>query len=113
MKKLILSWFLFIFFLNIYSNAQNYHADHQVFGINKEATHPLLFPYNNEEAAIRNEAKNSPWFQDLNGYWKFNWVRNPQNKPIDFHIPNFDDSDWEQIPVPGTGKSMVMDIPSI
>ncbi len=80
---------------------QEYHQNHQVFAVNKEAPHPLLFPFDNEEQAILNQKEQSSWYQSLNGFWKFNWVRSPQDKPEGFHQADYDDSDWTDFPVPG------------
>ncbi len=37
----------------------------------------------------------------LNGSWKFNWNENPGVRPTDFHTLSYDDSAWDEIPVPG------------
>ncbi len=46
------------------------------------------------------ENEESPYYQSLNGTWKFNWVRNPADRPTDFMKPEFDVSGWDDIPVP-------------
>ncbi|KAA3624947.1 MAG: beta-galactosidase, partial [Bacteroidetes bacterium] len=79
---------------------QNYHENHEVFGINKEAPHAHLFPFENETLALNGQMEDSKWFQSLNGYWKFNWVKNPQLRPIGFFQEEFDDKEWELFPVP-------------
>ncbi len=42
----------------------------------------------------------SPWYLTLNGEWSFNWVNNVHKKPLNFHDPSYDVSDWDKIPVP-------------
>ncbi len=79
---------------------QDHHQNHEVFAINKEDPHPLLFPYHNVQEAIANEKEKSRWFQSLNGMWKFNWVRNPNHRPKDFYRVDFNDGEWEYFPVP-------------
>ena len=79
---------------------QDYHQNHEVFAVNKEAPHPLLFPYDNEQQAVLNQKEKSPWYQSLNGFWKFHWVRSPQDRPTNFYQPDYDDSDWTHFPVP-------------
>ncbi len=37
----------------------------------------------------------------LDGQWKFNWTKTPQEQPSDFFKPTFDDSTWKTFPVPG------------
>ncbi len=98
-KSLQLS--LFILLLSSFSMAQEYHQDHQTFAINKEAPHPLLFPFSDVDSAFANEKENSNWYKSLNGSWKFNWVKDPNDRPQDFYQENFDDAQWENFPVPG------------
>ncbi len=31
----------------------------------------------------------SPYYMSLNGTWKFNWVRNPDKRPVNFYRPDF------------------------
>ena len=75
--------------------------DHQVFAINKLAPHATLFPYLSVASALDNQKEQSSNYLGLNGHWKFNWQRSPANKPKNFMQPNFDDSQWTHIPVPG------------
>lgn len=37
----------------------------------------------------------------LNGDWKFSWVENADQRPTDFFAPDFDDSGWKTMPIPG------------
>lgn len=37
----------------------------------------------------------------LNGIWKFKWSQSPQERSLDFFLPSADESDWEEMPVPG------------
>ena len=51
----------------------------------------------------------------LNGSWKFNWSRMPADAPIGFEQPGFDDTGWNEIPVPanweveGYGHAIYLD----
>ncbi len=67
---------------------------------NKLAPHAFFIPYSNTEQAFEDNWGNSPYFQSLNGNWKFNWVRNPKDRPMDFYKSNFDHTSWDEIPVP-------------
>ncbi|MDB6080100.1 MAG: glycoside hydrolase family 2 barrel, partial [Akkermansiaceae bacterium] len=44
----------------------------------------------------------SPYFQSLDGKWKFNWVATPAERPADFFKPAFDTSRWKDIDVPSS-----------
>ncbi len=72
-----------------------------VFEQDKQPAHATFFSYDSESAALRDDHRASPWFQSLNGKWKFNWVRKPQDRPRDFFRDDFDVSNWSEIEVPG------------
>lgn len=42
----------------------------------------------------------SSFFQTLNGTWKFHFSQNPAACPTDFYLESFDDTGWDEIPVP-------------
>ena len=108
--KRVISVFAFMVFITL-ANTQEYHQNHEVFAVNKEAPHPQLFPFDNEQAAFLDQKENSPWFQSLNGFWKFHWVKNPNDRPKDFYKTNFNDSDWEYFPVPANWEVHGYDYP--
>ena len=91
---------LLILCFSYLSHAQEYYEDHTVFAINKIQPHVEVFPYATELAAKKANPTNSLWYQSLDGKWKFNWVRQPADRPIDFHQEKHDDSSWTTFPVP-------------
>jgi len=72
----------------------------QVFGIHKEPTHATSIPYADLPQALNDVAAASPWYLSLNGPWKFNWVKQPAERPLDFFSTSFNDASWKTIPVP-------------
>jgi len=72
----------------------------QVIGINKESAHNQYVPYQSIKEAVSDVPYNSPYYVDLNGTWKFNWVKAPDMRPVDFYKPDFDVSYWDNIKVP-------------
>ncbi len=72
----------------------------EVVGRNKEPGHCTLMPYPDVETALACNREASPYFLSLNGQWKFNCVRKPDDRPKDFYKPDFDVSKWAEIPVP-------------
>ena len=40
-------------------------------------------------------------FMTLNGVWKFNWVKNADQRPTDFYATSFNDKGWDNLKVPG------------
>lgn len=77
--------------------AQKNHYNHQVFDENKLAPRATFFAFENPD--IENK-ENSKRFFNLNGDWKFDWVKDPKKRPTTFQNIAFDDSDWKTIPVP-------------
>jgi beta-galactosidase len=90
---------------NAYSQDREPWEDHGVFGINKEAPHATMFPFQTRDAALINDKEQSDNFLLLNGLWQFNWQRSPKNIPENFAALDFDDQDWQQIPVPGNWET--------
>lgn len=65
-----------------------------------EPPRATFFAYPSAKAAARYDRAQTPWFQLLNGDWKFNWVAKPADKPADFYQLGFNDESWKTIPVP-------------
>ena len=83
----------------------------QVLGIHKEAPHATLMPYANLAQALAGRRRESPFARDLNGRWKFNWVGNPADRPVNFYRPDFDVGGWKEIPVPSSWQLQGYDTP--
>jgi beta-galactosidase len=83
----------------LYAQAHDWENEN-IFGINKEAGHVTYVPYASAPQALEDVAGNSPYYSSLNGFWKFNWVKQPSERPADFYKTDYDDSKWGMIPVP-------------
>ncbi|MBN1350570.1 DUF4981 domain-containing protein [candidate division KSB1 bacterium] len=83
------------------STSPNDWENPEMIGQNKEPGHCTLVPFADVEAAAKGKRDASPCFLSLNGKWKFNWVEKPADRPLDFYQPDFDVSNWDEIPVPG------------
>lgn len=69
--------------------------------INREPARASFFSYQDEASALNNEKTASGSYLSLNGTWKFNYVENFDERPLDFMQLDFDDSKWADIKVPG------------
>ncbi|TFH39233.1 MAG: DUF4981 domain-containing protein, partial [Bacteroidia bacterium] len=88
-------------FISVSTTAQvNDWENQQVIGINKESAHSTWVPYSDINQSLRGVPGNSPWYQSLNGTWKFNWVNHPDLRPLEFYKSGYDVSYWDDIPVP-------------
>ena len=74
--------------------------DLAVLQINREQPHATMMVYPEAQSALAYDRTTSPWFSSLNGEWKFNWVKGPAERPVDFHKPSYDLSNWGNITVP-------------
>lgn len=72
----------------------------EVFNINQEQPHANFIAYNSLESLISGNKESSPFYQSLNGDWKFHWVRKPEDRPKEFFQDDYDDSKWDDISVP-------------
>lgn len=66
-------------------------------------SHALVVPYRTDDVSAVREMQfdRSPWYLNLNGKWKFNWVKGVDNRPQGFQNPDFDVAQWDEINVPG------------
>ena len=76
---------------------QENHYNNEVFEENKLAPRATFFAFESNQIQEKEDSKR---FLNLNGEWKFHFVKDPKERPTTFHNPNFDDSAWEKIPVP-------------
>jgi len=72
----------------------------EMIGQNKEPGHCTLLPFATTAQALAGRAEGSPFYQSLNGQWKFHWVKQPSERPREFYRPAYDVSQWDEIPVP-------------
>jgi len=73
-------------------------------GVNKENRLDNVanyFAYETESLAENGKKNDSKRFLSIEGQWKFNWVRNAQDRPKDFYTADYNDSNWGTMPVPG------------
>ena len=68
---------------------------------NREARHANFFAYETEQAARAGDKTQSSRYLSMEGMWRFCFVKNHQDAPANFWTLNYDDSKWEDFPVPG------------
>src|ERR1019366_9247871 len=55
----------------------------RITGVNKEPAHATFTPYPGEAEALRADVAGSVLTKSLNGLWKFHWVKQPGERPVD------------------------------
>ena len=72
----------------------------QELSLNKELPHAWFFSFEDVESARKVLPENSSRWMSLDGLWRFCWAPDPDHRPADFYRADFDDSGWDNIPVP-------------
>lgn len=68
--------------------------------INRAVTRAAYFAYPCEKCAQKGVKENAANFMSLNGLWKFNWVKDQTERPVNFYKTDFEDRHWVDFPVP-------------
>lgn len=72
----------------------------QKIALNKEKPKAWFFSFANKESARKVLPEYSEYWKSLNGSWKFNWVKHPDSRPVNFYETNYDVSGWDNLDVP-------------
>ena len=67
---------------------------------NKLPARASFFAFESKELAYENDISKASNYLMLNGIWKFNWVKSPEQRPTEFYKKNYDTSGWNDIKVP-------------
>ena len=75
--------------------------DPNVNAVNRAPMHTNYFAFESEKAALNGCRLASDNYLTLNGTWKFNWVKDADQRPTtDFYKIDFNDKGWDEIQVP-------------
>ena len=87
---------------NIQAQSMNEWDNPSITHLQREEAGTLTIP---QENSIQDDCvpmEQSPYYQSLNGTWKFMWVPDPSKRPARFFAADYDDSGWDNIDVPST-----------
>ena len=70
--------------------------------VNREAAHTLAIPMASESDVTKNDMTVSPYYQSLDGTWKFYWVPNPSRVNNGMCAADYNDAAWDDIDVPSS-----------
>ena len=74
----------------------------ELVSINRMPMRNSAFAFENKEMAKQFDREKSANFFSLNGSWKFNWVKNPNDRPQNFYKLNYDDNKWDNFRIPAS-----------
>jgi len=83
----------------------------EMLSINREDPHATMISFPDEQSALEALKSNSPNYVSLDGTWKFNWVKSPDQRPYWFFKDDYDTRDWKDIDVPSNWQMRGYDIP--
>ncbi len=78
-----------------------YWKDLQVVAVNKEAPRSSFMTYPDKQTALSFRYEKSPYYQLLNGTWKFYFVDSYKELPENITAPSVSTDSWHDITVPG------------
>ena len=70
--------------------------------VNREKSHTGALPMTSEADVAKNDLTLSPYYQSLDGKWKFNWVKNPSLAKTNMCEKDYNDASWTDIDVPSS-----------
>ena len=70
--------------------------------VNRETAHTVALPMANEADVSKNDLRLSPFYQSLDGTWKFLWVNMPSKATVAMCGTDYDDGAWTDIDVPSS-----------
>lgn len=106
MKKNYSLIILLIF--GFFANAQDLPIELQtpeIVSVNRLPMRASAYAFETRALAEKRKKENSAYFISLNGQWKFNWVKDPRQRPTDFFQTKFDDSKWDNFKVPANWET--------
>lgn len=93
--------------------SDNDWENERIFSINKEKGRATFIPFADTKEMINDSTYKYPWKRTqssryllLNGKWKFNWAKQPSERPKEFYKSNYDVSEWNEIPVPSNWEML-------
>lgn len=104
MKRLVFAAAMALGFMPLTATAQTFREWHDpaVNEVNRAPMRSAAFAFSKgEKNASVLDRKYSKNYLSLNGDWKFNWVNDASNRPVDFWKKDFNDKNWDTIKVPG------------
>lgn len=79
---------------------QKYWEDLNVMQVNREKPRAYYIPYGNNESALDKKRGQSPFYQTLNGSYKFKYYKSVKNVEEGFYAEEADTTSWDDLIVP-------------
>ncbi|MEK3706830.1 glycoside hydrolase family 2 TIM barrel-domain containing protein [Paenibacillus sp. FSL R7-0198] len=83
----------------------------ETFQVGRLPAHASMVAFPSITEALSNDSSASPWYESLNGQWKFAFAETPEQRITSFYENNYDASDWDEIAVPSNWQLQGYDYP--
>ena len=70
--------------------------------VNRETAHNVSIPMGAVTSQAETDLSTSPYYQSLDGTWKFYWVKSPTQVQASMCAKDYDDASWSDIDVPSS-----------
>ncbi len=96
----------------VFAQPQNNAWENEtIFEVNKEAPHATFMLFNNADDVTEDAYSRSPYYQSLNGIWKFVYAEKYANRIQNFYQPDLNTQTWNEIEVPSNWELKGFGIP--
>lgn len=90
---------------------EEWYDQRGTFQVNREKAHTSFIPFATKEQAVARVKEDSPYYQLLNGTWKFSLADSPHTRNTEFYHTDYDVSGWDDITVPSNWQTQGYDHP--
>ena len=101
-KRKIVSWILSTGAVVAMAQTGTEWDNPSITSVNREPSHTLAIPLESENDVAKNDMSASPYYQSLDGKWKFLWVKKPSLVMAATCSKDYNDAAWSNIDVPAS-----------
>ena len=114
-KRIYLIFPILLLSITLYSPQKDPFTDYKYYIENEQVISEYKLPahasFSSFSTIKERETNKLKYYKSLNGIWKFNWVRDPKERPTSFMEYNYDVSNWDNIKVPSNWEVEGFGIP--
>ena len=92
--------FYLSYLMILFANSPSAIEDPNIVEVNKLPPRSTFYNFESKNLAKKADPNLSEYYLSLNGIWKFHWVKDPADRPVDFFLPSYDDKNWDDFSVP-------------
>ena len=102
MKRIYITAAVLTFCTTAFAQTGKEWDDPKTTSVNRETAHTVSIPMGSEAEVASTDMSVSPWYQSMDGKWKFLWVKQPSLAKDAYCARDYDDAAWTDIDVPSS-----------